>query len=515
MAKYLKQHGRAYYFRIAVPAHLRPHFKGKSEIVESLGTRDFDIAKAKAYSLAHEHLMRFRALEGSEDIHQALARQEYERTRREALEGGYRVRMDPDDEDTLPGHIRGELLGIQFEIDKIVDEEAPRRGIRVHNGDALPEDMQARLDALNHAHAELTGTNPEPLAKYEPTFKELGDQWLKQWKARPGRRESNTAKQYASTIRLFSDWWGPRPIRGVRGKDGARFIEEVLKRLPPSYARSEAKRALPLRELLAASAEGPVGLSVSSINRHARTLKAIWTWARKLGYCAGDNPFDGLNERITKNTQKGYLAWEIDELKRLLNPPPKRQDLHELMLVGMFSAMRIDEAAGLTWERIQEDPSGIWYFHVADAKTQAGMRKIPAHSKLGWLVERRKKIKPEREAERVWPRFNSEGPGKKPGADASRLFSSFKWDRGFETRRKTFHSFRKNVTRIMEDHSIPANQWARIIGHEPGFTYGVYNPAGLSMKRMREIVELIDYPGLDLPEPKGAPGARPRETPGS
>ena len=53
----------------------------------------------------------------------------------------------------------------------------------------------------------------------------------------------------------------------------------------------------------------------------------------------------------------------------------------------------------------------------------------------------------------------------------------------------------------MENAEVPPNIWARIIGHEPGFTFGTYNPSGLSLLKTQEIINRLRYPGLDLPQP--------------
>lgn len=136
---------------------------------------------------------------------------------------------------------------------------------------------------------------------------------------------------------------------------------------------------------------------------------------------------------------------------------------------------------------------------IHDSKTAAGVRQVPVHPALSWLLKRKRGSADNR----VWAMFNPEGPGKKPGADASREFSRFKAQRGFsKDRQKTFHSFRKNVTRIMERAGVPENEWAQVFGHERGFTYRVYNPDGISLERKSEIIAMIDYPGLSLPMPQ-------------
>jgi hypothetical protein len=52
----------------------------------------------------------------------------------------------------------------------------------------------------------------------------------------------------------------------------------------------------------------------------------------------------------------------------------------------------------------------------------------------------------------------------------------------------------------MELARVPVGEWAQVFGHERGFTYGVYNPDGITLERAAQIIELIDYPALDLPQ---------------
>ena len=94
-------------------------------------------------------------------------------------------------------------------------------------------------------------------------------------------------------------------------------------------------------------------------------------------------------------------------------------------------------------------------------------------------------------AERIWPRFNPEGPGKKTGADAGKEFSRFKIAKGFDSRRKVFHSFRKNFVGQLEEAGVPQSEAAQLVGHEKGFTFGKYG-GGVSLSRLAEIVALID-----------------------
>jgi integrase len=210
---------------------------------------------------------------------------------------------------------------------------------------------------------------------------------------------------------------------------------------------------------------------------------------------AGNNPFSGFSIKIVEGRNRfGYRPWTTEELQTLWDTPPKRQDLCEVVLVALHSGMRLNEIASLTWRQIKQD-EGVDYFDVEDSKSPAGVRHVPIHPVLSWLVNR----KPAKGIGRIWPKFNPEGPGKKPGADAGNDFSRYKIGLGFKDRRKTFHSFRKNVTGQMERAGVPESAWAQILGHEKGLTYGVYSPDGLTISQKAKIISKIEYPEVELP----------------
>ena len=319
---------------------------------------------------------------------------------------------------------------------------------------------------------------------------------MKWWKAQPGLKEGNTEQQKRATFRLFAGYWRDRPLRGVREQDASRFMD-TLRHLDPLYARSPAAREIGWDQLLRQFGNCEPGLSTATLNRHAAALKAMWYWSSRRGLCEGFNPFDGHRQRLRVGVNSlGYEPWKQDELRKLLEPGPKRRELHEVMLVAMHSGMRLNEIAALTWGDLK-DRDGVHYFDVKDAKTKAGIREVPVHPALGWLLKRPKR----HPSERIWLTFNPEGPGKKPGADASREFSYFKKARGFASRRKTFHSFRKNVVGQWEELGVPQTEAAQVIGHEKkGMTYSVYGP-GIQLGRKAEIVALISYPGVNVSLP--------------
>ncbi|WP_298289509.1 tyrosine-type recombinase/integrase [Novosphingobium sp.] len=422
--------------------------------------------------------MEWAKLSGQHAPTQETLREIYQSARSRA-ESGELLLFAPDVDDPFEA-------GIEFELGRIADEDP--------NPDAdLEGPDYATVAGLQDALRAVRGQSVPRRPDFEPTVREVADDYLKLWRTQHGLKETNTEQQKVATYDLFGGFWGARPIRDVRKKDAAAFVD-ALRQMDPLWARSSKARAMTWAQLQAKFGGRARGMTDATINRHMATLKSLWAWAQERDHCDGNNPFSGFHRKLKngRNVQ-GYQPWEADELKRLFDPAPKRADVQEIMLVAMYSGMRLDEIASLTRGQVMQE-AGVPFVQVVDAKTPAGIRRVPLHPALSWLVDRAKgKL-----SARLWPGFNEEGPGKKAGADAGKEFSRFKLSRGFADRQKAFHSFRKNFVGQLEAKGVPQNEAALIVGHERGFTFGTYGQ-GISLQRMAEVVALVDYPGLTLP----------------
>jgi integrase len=452
---------------------------GKEMLYKTLQSNNRRAAEIEARDWENGLKAKWAALTGNDSpALQGIRRErlEYDQVRLLATSGHYRVEIAGEDPS---------LAGIDYEIEKIAER---------NEQEELSSLDIARLAALNDASRELQGQEVPQRPELEPTFSELANEFVKWWKAQASLKESNTEQQKRATYKLFAGFSGDKPLRRVRKEDAAKFLDAV-RLMDSSWGRSPAARELSWAELQRKYGGRDKGLSDATMNRHADALQQLWKWGEERGHCVGRNPFDGFRKRLKPGVNvKGYVPWETQELRQLFDPLPKRSDLVEVMLVGMFTGMRLNEIASLTGTQLLEE-EGVTFIQVVDAKTPAGNRQVPLHSRLEWLKDRAKKAG----ADRIWPTFNPEGPGKKAGADAGKEFSRLKIDRGFTDRRKAFHSFRKNVTRIMERARVRENEWAQVFGHEKGFTYGRYNEEGLTLAQKGAIIAHIAYPGLELP----------------
>ena len=211
------------------------------------------------------------------------------------------------------------------------------------------------------------------------------------------------------------------------------------------------------------------------------------------GNVEGDNPFEGHRRRKMRGRE--WLPFSNNELKKIVANLPSQVWLRELIMVGLYTGMRLNEFCSLTWRDLKQ-VDGVSYFNITAAKSVAGVRPVPVHSELSWLLERR-----EDDPEvHVWQELSPGPRDNNRGAYASRAFGHYKRDKlGIgQGERKVFHSFRKCATRAMRRAGVPEDRAAEIVGHEKqGITYSVYDPEGMTMQERKDVVETIAYP-VDL-----------------
>lgn len=483
----LKQRFHKWEARVRVPKQLRGRHGGAELLYRTLKATNRRAAKVEA--AAWEACLRAEWLQETEGEPQALSvvREAYERYFPQAMAGAFGEMVDPFDE----SHDNF-TAAIEFELGRMADQAVGREPT---------DEEQGKIWALNDAIARRMGRKLEVRRVLDQSFSELTDEYLKWWRVAPGRKVTNTEQQKQATFDLFARYWGERPIRDVGRADASAFFD-ALRQLDPNWARtgSKAKRVQQLSwsALIREYGGRDSGLSDATVNRHAATLLALWKWAEGREHCEGRNPFDGHRRKLSPGRNKqGYVAWDADELTRLFSPPPRRDDLTEVALVAMFTGMRLNEIASLTFGQVKQG-GAVPYIDIVEAKTPAGIRMVPLHARLAWLGARAKNAAPEA---RVWPKFLCEGPGGKPGGDAGKLFTAHKQALGFTDRRKVFHSFRKNVVGQLERARVPQNEVAQLVGHEKqGTTFSTYGADQL-LDMLAGVVAQIDYPGVLLPQP--------------
>lgn len=534
-----RRRSRFWQFRVSLPSDIRIA-TGRAEFTKSLGTEDRKEAEDKAIALLADLRAEWRSIRSKPlSVSSAGVPAEYERNKilakvyEDALQNLEQVRQqrfltDPSAfSDYLQERESSFLQMIMTASSgKLAKWENPANAVLLKAGyevdhsnpwfaDFVRDFAKVTIDVVHTCTRRNQGDlgagpsspivksalsisrNPTDGRSKELSFGELATEYLVQWKTdQSAGKETNTEQQKRATFGLFAGFWGNKPIRSVKKSDAAAF-HDAIKRLDPNWARNPRSRSLDWAELQRHFGGHHTGLAAQTMNRHLRSLQSLWSWAKDRAHCSGDNPFSGFSKKLKKGVVSSYLPWEDNELETLFKNPPRRQDLLEIMVVALYTGMRLDEICSLTWNDIRTDPAHpeLHYFNVGKAKTPAGVRTVPMHQALLWIITRNRGAADHR----IWPKFNKEGPGDKPGADAGRAFSEYKRKLGFDSRQKVFHSFRKNVTQIVERAGVRESDWAQVIGHERGFTYGTYSPNGITMPQKAEIIAHISYQNIGIP----------------
>lgn len=519
---YLRQRRGRYFVQVPVPKELRGRF-GKANVEQYLGTSSLVEAKRRSHGTVAEILASFdRAREGG-----PIRSYELKATAEVELRRAY----DALAADFLDSHGRlsnlaeeiaedaDDLIGASFQENRLLGrptteyaEELLDRIGAERSEESVAALAQAILKAQAAAVAMLQrGIEPPPLNGQPahrrrhgtaPRVSEAGETFLaERQRDRSARLTAQTAAQHRATFRLFTDFTNDAPLDAVTRDDAVGFLDTIAV-LHRHYGRRPGAAKFTLQELLKRFPAGDTdGLSNRTINRHQSALKTLFRWARKRGMVEGENPFADLARPKGDNR---YLPFNIDEINCLLEGVTfeVQPDKHTLatarpwvMAVALFSGMRQGEICDLEVHDVQKQ-HGVWYFDVPEAKSEAGIRRVPVHSELVRLgiLEYVKAIG----SGPLFPGLTPGGPDRKRGHTFAKRFPQFRRNQGVGREQVAFHSFRKTFVRALELAKVDRDRAALVIGHERGFTFRVYNPEGLDMPMLRDVVEAVRYDGLIL-----------------
>jgi integrase len=327
-----------------------------------------------------------------------------------------------------------------------------------------------------------------------------------------------TKHQNEATFRLFGDYLNGASVASVMREDASKFLDAIAA-LHPDYGRSPASKGLSLSALLEKHGGKGEGLTNKTLNRHTTALNGFFKWAKQAGIYSGDNPFSGLLRQTGRKSATRWLPLNTEELKQLVNAPllretpykdrvtPEKHSMATAMmwvpLVALYSGMRSEEICQLRTDDVKRE-QGVWYFNVTDGdgrrvKTEASVRKVPVHSALirAGLLEYVKHAKRDPSGQ-IFPGLSRGGPDRKFNWYFTKAVGARFEALGITRDRVTFHSLRKNVGTALERARVPESEVVQVLGHEKmSMSYSVYS-LGLELGALRNIVEKIRYPGLDL-----------------
>lgn len=233
------------------------------------------------------------------------------------------------------------------------------------------------------------------------------------------------------------------------------------------------------------------GNSLKTIKRKLSFIRSYWDYLTDIGVVSEDNT-SLMSLKLGKAAKRSNpaaktKAFTAEEVVAFKNAVMKKGDhqLSDLITLAMWSGCRIEELCSLRVDKVSANS-----FEVEDAKTEAGWRVIPIHSKLTQTMTRL--------SEASTDGYVLCGLSKNKYEDRSnaigKRFGRIKTAMGFNPRVQTFHSIRKTVATSLKDAGVLEAVAADIIGHDhETMTYGLYTGTS-SVGVMSEALEKIDFP---------------------
>lgn len=508
---YLKKRRQTWYFAMKIPADVSHAFDGKSEVVRSLGTRDLTKAQSARWPLVAEYKARIDVVRGHRELTPAeiedRANHEFDRALQEMQE----YQQDEDACGILIGH-----EGDKIETGRLSDLEYALSFARIKaaNGRiaALNGKVFERPVTFGRSAIDPLTLRPVTVVKKSKgaSFKDVATRYLEEvQRDRSASITAQTKGQYEAVYRLFDQWGNSPTFEDIDRAKASKFLT-LISGLDPNWGRSSKTKGRTFSEIMELYGNHDVGLSNRVINRYSMALGLVWKWAKRVGEFSGDNPWEGQQRREGDRRKVGKLPFTVDELKILLKEKPEvnpEKPSYETTLswvcwIAAYSGMRLNEICSRTIADIKQK-DGIWCFDITNAKTEAGDRLVPIHSRLIELgfIDYLKRQK----GDWLFPVLKPGGPDQKRSWYLSKTFTTYRRKLGVthlnpdnKRDRVDFHSFRRSVIQVLERARLPQTEVAQVVGHEKaGITFGTYNPDGLEVGTLRDVIEAIRYPALD------------------
>jgi len=226
-------------------------------------------------------------------------------------------------------------------------------------------------------------------------------------------------------------------------------------------------------------------LSAGTIKRLLTACSSFWKYlqTKQIVDIEKDSPFQGFK---LKSDAVSYKPFDVEDLVSLYKKAEADdKPLADLIKLASYTGARLEELCQLRLEDVTQSNS----LKIREAKTKAGVREVPIHSKIIELVNR---LKSESKDGFLIPSSSKNKLGKR-GDSLGKRFGRLKTDAGFG-KEHVFHSIRKILVTLLEQAKVSENITADIVGHEkPRITYGLYS-GGNTLEDKREAIERIHYP---------------------
>ncbi|WP_230769747.1 site-specific integrase [Sphingomonas sp. Leaf4] len=501
-----------YYFRMGIPADLRPFMAGKREIKRSLGLKDREAAKALIPDM-------------TKTAHALLKQAERDR---DAAEKAVPVPPPPPPKTSR-----------QIERERAV-WEAEERAAEWVADDLFAADMEAErlspvMDAL--ASGIETDASPADLARAARlqilNEREAADALVASIRARYGQSARASIEQNqvvecepvtGSGLYLdkdILDRWATE--RGVvaKGKDTHRAVSEWF------YARTERKPVeqitrqdvLAFKDKLLAEGQSPTNTNVKLTR-----LRTLLSWAYQ-NDLVPSNVAAGISVKVADGSKGKRLPFTLDELQAIFASPiyskgdrprgGKGEAAYWLPLLALFTGARLEEIGQLRVADVQRreypDQDGNmlagWFLHITEEtdergqsnrlKNAASERLVPLHPELERLgfVAYVQGLKDKQG--RVFPDLVANIYGRLTAKWGEWFGPYMRTVCGITDKRKVFHSFRHTFKDYARRAKMPEGIQRQLMGHTGKDVADGYG-SGYDLRSLGEAMVSYRVPGLQI-----------------
>lgn len=307
-----------------------------------------------------------------------------------------------------------------------------------------------------------------------------------------------TTDPYKTDVELFIGLMGDLPVGKITYDIAADFRTKLLN-LPFNHGKSRTGSMKQELALAKANKTAP-RMAMKTVKRHFSGMNSIWRWLVFKKYVPAQiDPFHGHAFPGAKSKKSARDTWAMEDMQRLFSSLEYRQAnshsaLHWLPLISLYSGMRLEEICRLRPHHDITVRDGIYSFIIQkrdgwDPKTEAGERIVPVHS---WLLSHGFRTFVQdmkvRGAEHIFPELILDSKKHKLSSEFSREFSRLKIALGV-AKKTTFHSFRHTFRTALESTDHKESHIDAVMGHEGGKGEGRVYAKGVSIAKLKEVVE--------------------------
>ena len=502
-----------YYFRMGIPADLRPFMAGKREIKQSLGLKDREAAKAVIPDMTKAAHALLKQAGRDRDTAAKPAPKPFPPKSAAALD---RERSRWEAEQQQSDYMADALFASDMEIERLspimdavaagIEPDASLSDIvragklavehERENAGALVASLQARYGKNDHASVGQTqAVDCEPATDSGLYLdKDILDRWATERGVVPKGKDTHEAVArwfYARTER--------KAVERITRQDVLAFKDKLL-------------------------AEGQ---SVANTNMKLSRLRTLLGWAYQ-NDLAPANVAEGISVKVADSGKGKRLPFALDELQAIFASPVyangerpkggKGEAAYWLPLLGLFTGARLEEIGQLRVSDVQRreypDQDGKmlagWFLHITESSDERGQanriknaaseRLVPLHPELERLgfIAYIEKLKDQQG--RVFPDLVPNVYGRLTAKWGEWFGPYMRTVCGITDKRKVFHSFRHTFKDYTRRAKMPEGIQRQLMGHAGKDVADDYG-SGYDLHSLAEAMATYRVPGLEIGKP--------------